>query len=470
MHRENVIHGLDARGHVNGFFGGSSEQEIDEPLRRVLCRPAWNSQSLVRDEDLERALWKFAGQFRPDVVHVHQTPYFPTELYDQLAALGVPIVQTAYDYGLLCTNSWGVLGDGTPCSGGPGAKCFENGCEKNYPFSPAAVWTAKRRLDLVRDLVDVVICPTEHMATMLGDHGIRNVVKLPYFPAAKDLEPVSLHERSRRTLLVVARLEREKGVDRAIHAFAEVLLRVPDAELEIVGEGPERDALQRLAERLGVEHTVRFTGRLSPEETTERIARSCALLLPSLWMEALPLITFDARATGTPLVGNRIGGITAAIDDGVDGYLVDAADPASFARGMERLLLDDVHWQSVSVATRKRFSQYTEAHHLDGIEQVYGRAGREYRLSAPLDLEELDARAVEDHLIRHVGSLEGELASLRGGLTGRLLKVERFAAMLVSRALELRGTLTRSAPHRGQPVGLDAAPPRASGKGSRRRA
>lgn len=132
-------------------------------------------------------------------------------------------------------------------------------------------------------------------------------------------------ERSPTPLVAaVGRLMPQKGFDVALRAFAEVRRRCPDARLVVVGDGPARPDLERLAAELGLGPAVAFTGRLSDDEVVGHYRRAWVLLNGSR-REGWGLTLTEAAACATPAVATRIPGHTDAVVDGETGLLADGA-------------------------------------------------------------------------------------------------------------------------------------------------
>jgi glycosyltransferase involved in cell wall biosynthesis len=123
------------------------------------------------------------------------------------------------------------------------------------------------------------------------------------------------------------RLEPRKGLDVALAALREV----PAAELEIAGEGEAREALGRLAARLGVGARVRFTGFAS--DVRPLLARA-DLALSSARSEGLGIALLEAMATGRPVVALPTGGVPEIVRDGETGWLAHGRDATALARAM----------------------------------------------------------------------------------------------------------------------------------------
>lgn len=137
----------------------------------------------------------------------------------------------------------------------------------------------------------------------------------------------------------IGRLNRQKGHETLLRAFAQMKARVPDAQLVLVGEGELHDHLQRIAARLGVTGVVRFLG--SRSDVPELLAALDVFVLSSLW-EGLPLVLLEAMAAGTPIVATNVGGVREVLNDGTEAMVVRAGDADSLAHAMGRLVTDPV--------------------------------------------------------------------------------------------------------------------------------
>jgi glycosyltransferase involved in cell wall biosynthesis len=142
-----------------------------------------------------------------------------------------------------------------------------------------------------------------------------------------------------RTLICVGRLSPEKGQAGLLRALAELRGRHSDLKLRLVGDGPDRQALEALASDLGLADRLTFLGRLTERETLAEIARSDILVLPS-FMEGLPIVLTEAMALGVPVVASRVAGVPELVEDGAGGLLFAPSDWDDLAGCTERLLAD----------------------------------------------------------------------------------------------------------------------------------
>jgi colanic acid/amylovoran biosynthesis glycosyltransferase len=144
-------------------------------------------------------------------------------------------------------------------------------------------------------------------------------------------------------ILHVGRLVEKKGTKTLLDAFAGLRERRGDCRLIVVGDGPERIALERQAAMLGIAAAVAFRGTLSHDETLAEFARAWVLAAPSLTgrsgdAEGLPTVILEAAAAGVPTVATFHSGIPEAVVDGRTGFLVAENDSRALAERLEQVL------------------------------------------------------------------------------------------------------------------------------------
>jgi glycogen synthase len=139
-------------------------------------------------------------------------------------------------------------------------------------------------------------------------------------------------------VLFVGRLHRQKGVDTLVRALP---LLPPTASVLLVGDGPERAALRRLADELGVADRITVTGFVPHGMVPGLLAGADVVVMPSRY-EELGTALIEAMAAGRPVVATRVGGIPELVRDGVDGLLVPPDDPQALAKAVTRVLANPV--------------------------------------------------------------------------------------------------------------------------------
>lgn len=139
-------------------------------------------------------------------------------------------------------------------------------------------------------------------------------------------------------LLSLAVLAKRKGIDVLLSSLAHLRARGLQPFLWVAGDGPERAALERRAEELGVAPRVRFLGHRS--DKADLLAACDVLVLPSR-LEGLGVSALEAMAAGRAVVASSVGGLQEVVRHGETGFLVPAEDPEALAEALFELLNND---------------------------------------------------------------------------------------------------------------------------------
>jgi len=134
-------------------------------------------------------------------------------------------------------------------------------------------------------------------------------------------------------VLYVGRLAPKKGLEYLIEAMTDL-----DTQLTIVGDGPERERLEAVAER--IDGDISFEGEVPPEEVDKYYRSAAIFVLPSIEGEGMPNVVLEAMAWGLPVVATDSGGIPSVIQSGKNGYLVPMHDTESLHDKIRKLQND----------------------------------------------------------------------------------------------------------------------------------
>jgi glycosyltransferase involved in cell wall biosynthesis len=156
---------------------------------------------------------------------------------------------------------------------------------------------------------------------------------------------------SDRVLVVPRRFDHKNGVDVLLRAIPEVVRVIPQLKLLLVGDGPEREALETLVREQGIGASVVFCGSQPRDRMVRHLQLAEIAVLPSR-MEAVSLAGLEAMAVGLPVVGSHVGGIPEFVRDGENGLLVPVGDPRALAAALIRLLSDEGELRALAARTR----------------------------------------------------------------------------------------------------------------------
>jgi glycosyltransferase involved in cell wall biosynthesis len=164
-----------------------------------------------------------------------------------------------------------------------------------------------------------------------------------------EVSPLRRKPAAEPRILVAGRLTPQKGVEFMIKAMPLILRAIPNAQLDIVGQGPNRTRLERLAWSLRLATHVRFHGYLPGPARDDEAAEAWLAVCPSAF-EGWGVSSVEAGARGLPVVASNVNGLRDAVRDGITGLLVPHGDTRALASAVVELLGDPERRASMSEA------------------------------------------------------------------------------------------------------------------------
>ena len=371
-----------ARGHdvrvLAGRIGMPAGQEEEMGGYRVL---RWTSKRRSFSDGYFSAIVACAGsaarigkEWRPDVVHCHQGLSAYAALHSGISAPA------------LCTfhSPWRD-------------EFIEDARAKEETLSPAlrplyrlaSILKAARIHQMEGDALlrsqGAAVLSVFSRGRLADAHGIppesigllRGGIDLDRFSPAPGDERAQIRRRlgfAGLTLLSVRRLVRRTGVDLLLQAMVQICSGVPDVHLILVGKGPERKSLERMADELGIGSSVRFAGFIPDEVLPDYYRAADLFVLPTRSLEGFGMATVEALASGTPVVGTPVGATPEILGPLEKGLLAAKAT----AHGISRAALPLLVFPSALDDLRSRCRSYAEANYRwsdagDALEEVYVR-------------------------------------------------------------------------------------------------
>jgi len=138
-------------------------------------------------------------------------------------------------------------------------------------------------------------------------------------------------------LTFVGRLAPVKGLRFLLPAFEEALKTQPNLRLKIIGDGPERAALE--AQAAPLKDAVRFTGPLSQADVAAELAKTDVLVLPS-FAEGVPVVLMEAMASGKPVIATQVAGVSELVKSGENGLVIPPGHSAALKDAILALAAD----------------------------------------------------------------------------------------------------------------------------------
>lgn len=307
---------LRGRGHAVEIYSRNNDEIASIPRLSLASQTFWSSRTTEYVAGL-------IGDFKPDVIHVHNTfPLISPSLYWAASRAGIPVVQTLHNFRLLCPQAM-FLREGKVCEDCLGHlpwRSVVRGCYRDSKAQSAVLGgmlVLHRALGTYREKVTRYIALNEFCRQKFIAGGLpvgRIAVKPNFvdFPAHVEV--------SRKGFLFVGRLSVEKGLTTLVNAIA----RIPEAQLRVAGVGPEASVLEGVA-------NVTALGGLSSELVRNEMSKASALVVPSIWYETFGMVIVEAFSTSTPVIASRIGALVDLVEDGVTGLLFEPGNADDLA-------------------------------------------------------------------------------------------------------------------------------------------
>lgn len=353
---------LRARGHEVRTFTASNGDASGAALATQLL---WNRRAA---HDLRRVVvdWK------PDVVHVHNT--FPSLSPSILhaASAKVPVVTTLHNYRLVCANAL-LLRAEKACE-----ECLETGhqlpgivnrCYRDSAAASAAVAVANvthKALKVWVDNVSIAVVLTAFARQKLASVGFRpdQVVVKPNFV---DVPPKRKTERP--FIVYAGRLSAEKGVRTLLDAFTRVRAAI---ELRVVGSGPLESLVRSAAAN---DPRIRYVGAVERPRVIELLRDAMMAVCPSTCYEGFPLVIAEAYACGTPVIGSDLGSLAELVKHEETGLRFPVGDCQDLAVAIDRLAADQPLRRLLGERARNRYERcYTADETHRQLMEIYERA------------------------------------------------------------------------------------------------
>jgi glycosyltransferase involved in cell wall biosynthesis len=347
---------LEQHGHKVWLYERNNLDVERMGRTQLASESVWSSRT-------EREVTAMIDEYRPDLIHVHNTfPLISPSLYWTAESRRIPVVQTLHNFRLLCPQAM-LLRAGQVCEDCLGKSTWRAVVHKCYRESATAsavatlMLTVHRRLGTFRDKIARYIALNKFSRNKFIEGGLPRD-KIVIKPNFVDLPARFGGVRSGG--LFVGRLSPEKGIKTLLGALA----KNANIEFEIIGDGPEP-----------VDPGVRRLTWQSQELIYERMRRAAYLVIPSLWYETGPRTLMEAFGCGLPVVASRLGAIAEQVDEGETGLL--------FAPGSAEELSQKIAWAESNPEEMARMgrrarsvyeARYTPAKNYQRLVEIYSEA------------------------------------------------------------------------------------------------
>ena len=326
---------MQERGHETLTYTRTNDEiRTFTPLQKasLVFRTTWA-------QDSWKAIRKLIREQRPDIVHsFNQHVMISPSAYYACKAEHVPVVQTIYNYRLICPGAT-LYRDGAVCT-----QCSErtllagvfHGCfreSRGQTAVLAAGLQIHRTLGTWRNVVSGYIVPSRFMGGKLAAELGIDPARIHFKPNYHEPDP-GPRLAPQDFVLYVGRLTMEKGVRTMLEAWRSAP-RLP--RLIVAGGGPLEREFRAFADKYPEKMT--FLGQVPHERVIELTKTAICLLVPSEWLEGFPHVLLESLGCGVPVVASRIGTLAEVIEHERNGLLFEPGKPDALAKAVERLWL-----------------------------------------------------------------------------------------------------------------------------------
>lgn len=269
-----------------------------------------------------KKLKQYLLENEPNIVHVHNFfPILSPAVYYACQKLNIPVVQTLHNYRLICPSAM-FMKENEVCErcltgsilNSVKYKCYRN--SKLQTASIATMITFNHMIGTWNNKINRYIALTNFAKNKFVEGGIpsNKIIVKPNFLESKDIQPIS----GEKYFLFVGRVSKEKGVHNLLDAWMQLSNKY-DTKLIIIGDGPEREGLERTYKA----KDVKFLGNQDTKKVLAYMKGAQYLVVPSIWYEGFPMTIVEAFSVGTPVICSNIGSLQEVVEDEITGFHFD---------------------------------------------------------------------------------------------------------------------------------------------------
>jgi glycosyltransferase involved in cell wall biosynthesis len=362
---------LESHGHeVLTYQRNNSEALGLSPLKKMGL-----PGKIVWADDSYQQIKQLLRHEKPHLVHVHNTFFqISPAIFAACQEAGVSVVQTLHNFRLLCPAAT-FFRDGKVCE-----RCREDGlwqsmrhgCYRESRGATAAValmLAVHRKARTWIDKVTLHIALTQFSRYKFAEGGLpaEKIVVKPNFVAPDPGAKENIGEGA----VFVGRFSSEKGLATLLRAWRKLRVPIP---LRILGDGPLRGDLERLASSLNLSN-VTFMGHVGNDVTQAAIKNARVLVLPSENFENFPVTIVEALSCGTPVVCSRLGAMQEIVAEKVTGLLFSPGNPEDLAEKVAWVWDHPGETKDMGRAARREYEQkYTAESNYSTLMSIYQQA------------------------------------------------------------------------------------------------
>ena len=373
---------LKAHGHEVAFFSTKDPRNVPTEWEKYFTDGSdyedsslgfWRkmrlAQKIIFNFQARKNLEKLIINFKPDIAHLHNIYHrlSPSVIY-ALKKHKIPTVMTLHDYKLISPN-YNLFLDGKVWEKKNICSCLADRCVKNSYLKSAVCVLEKIVHDWLGsyDKIDSFISPSHFLIEKFKEFGFAKEIKWISNPVGMDFFKNNENKSDENgSLVYYGRISKEKGIEVAIRAMS---FLGENEKILVVGDGPKKENLEKLAEKLDLHSRIEFLGRKQGEELKNILAEAKAIIIPSVWYENMPYVAAETLAMGKIVIASRIGGLSDLIEDGQNGFLFAPGDSWELAQKI--IDLEKYDLEKIRIAARNSLTDCRSENYYRKLTELY---------------------------------------------------------------------------------------------------
>lgn len=394
------INVLEKNGHQVAHFSTKSENNISSLWEKYFVKYYELSDSgkfsifekikivfrIWYNLEAQKKLRSLLKDFKPDVAHLHNIyHHLSPSVINELKKQEIPIVMTLHDFKIVCPN-YDLFAHGdvyNRCKHGKYYQCVVDKCVKNsYLKSIVCMIEAYIHSFLkIYEKVDVFTAPSKFYMQKAREFGFPRQIEFLPNPILNLSDPKPEREKQlfepEKFFLFYGQLNEEKGIDDLLKAYSKIFV---EEKLYILGDGPKKEELERLAGKLGIRENVRFISfaKTSKEKIDELQEDATAVVSPSRCYENAPYSVLEAMGLGSTVICHNQGGAKEIVGNGDRGFVYEKNNFEDLAAVMKKAA-DCTDNKKEKINRGKKFirDNYGESKFYSSLINIYNQAQRE---------------------------------------------------------------------------------------------
>ncbi|MCZ2132339.1 MAG: glycosyltransferase [Bacteroidetes bacterium] len=316
----------------------------------------------IEDKRISEIFSSFLDEFKPDIIHFHNLFNLSIKIAEDAGKRNIPSVFTSHNYWIICPRLYLITGDGNPCSGpeASGKKCAE--CIGKGASSHNYAKRLEYAVKATAEYISLHIAPSSRAKEIFIAAGCYpdNIRVLRQASPVVDHISRCRKERKHNDILRLGFLGSVIPIKGA-HILVEAAQQFGKQEIELHFYGGAAPQYAEILKKIDRKNLIRFHGEYSYAELPDILEKIDVAVAPSLVEETGGLTAVEALAAGIPVVASRIGGLTDAVSNGINGLLFAPGSVRELTEIIARLLNEEKLYGNLqkNAKPEKTFEQFT---------------------------------------------------------------------------------------------------------------